>query len=508
MISRILGLVRDHYQAVFFGTGSVAAYWEIAYMLPNMLRNLLAEGVLSQSFIPIYSQAWKESPNRAKETAGSIVGFLILFLSGVVLAGILVFPFFLPVYVGRPLSEIALLLYLSQVLFGFILAVSLTAIFSGIAQTHEHFVFPSLSPILLNLSFIAGFLVLMPFGFHQELNAEILAWVVLGGGFLQLFVQIGYVFYHGWMPRIHINLRDPALRRIFSMMGPAVLGASVFQLNQMMDIALASYFIEEAGAIPALRFAHRLIQLPTGIIGVALSTTILPALAGLIRSGENHRSAREVVEAVGFALFLTLPAALGFLFLGPWIIHLLFHGGEWTYQSTSLTWLALKFYALAIPVYSFNKILTSSFYAYQDTKTPVKILFFTVAVNLLCNFVLIGPLKQGGLALSTAISSTVNFFLLNRALAKKMGSLPYADLSRSLLRLTPGIALLLILLSGLAYFFPYPLDTSGHVPYVQAVLVVGSGVGLGAVLYLTAAHLFGAPQMQIISEMLQRKIKR
>jgi putative peptidoglycan lipid II flippase len=203
-----------------------------------------------------------------------------------------------------------------------------------------------------------------------------------------------------------------------------------------------------------------------------------------------------------------VPAALGFLFLGPWIIHLLFHGGEWTYQSTSLTWLALKFYALAIPVYSFNKILTSSFYAYQDTKTPVKILFFTVAVNLLCNFVLIGPLKQGGLALSTAISSTVNFFLLNRALAKKMGSLPYADLSRSLLRLTPGIALLLILLSGLAYFCPYPLDTSGHVPYVQAVLVVGSGVGLGAVLYLTAAHLSGAPQMQIISEMLQRKIKR
>lgn len=511
MISRVLGLVRDHYQAVFFGTGPIAAFWEIAYMLPNMLRNLLAEGVLSQSFIPIYSQAMKESDRKAAETAGSIIGFLILFLSGIVLTGILVFPFFLPVYVGKPLGEIGLLLFLSQVLFGFILAVSLTAIFSGIAQTHEYFVFPSLSPILLNLSFIAGFLVLMPFGFNQELNAEILAWVVLGGGFLQLFVQIGYTYYKGWMPRIHINLKDPALRRIFSLMGPAVLGASVFQLNQMMDIALASYFIDEAGAIPALRFAHRLIQLPTGIIGVALSTTILPALAGLIRSGENHRSASEVVEAVGFALFLTVPAAFGFLFLGPWIIHLLFHGGEWTLYSTYLTWSALQFYALAIPIYSFNKILTSSFYAYQDTKTPVKILFLTVAVNLACNLVLIGPLKQGGLALSTAISSTVNFLLLNRALKKKMGALPYADLGRSLLRLAPAILLLLGLLLGLSYFMPYPMtdvpDASLHVdlPYSKAVLVVGLGAGVGAVLYLVTAHLTGAAQMRIISDMLRRR---
>ncbi len=505
MVSRVLGLLRDHYQAVFFGTGQIAAFWEIAYMLPNMLRNLLAEGVLSQSFIPIYSEALKESEQKAARTAGAIIGFLVLFLSGIVATGILVFPFFLPVYVGKPLEEIGLLLYLSQVLFGFILAVSLTAIFSGIAQTHEHFVFPSLSPILLNITFIAGFLVLLPLGFQQELNARILAWVVLGGGFLQLLVQILYVGIKGWMPDVHLDLKDPALMRIFSLMGPAVLGASVFQLNQMMDIALASYFIEETGAIAALRFAHRLIQLPTGIIGVALSTTILPALAGLIRSGEQGRTATEIVDAIGFALFLTLPAAIGFLFLGPWIIHLLFHGGEWTRYSTSLTWSALQFYALAIPIYSFNKILTSSFYAYQDTKTPVRILLVTVVVNLACNLFLIPLLQQGGLALSTAISSTVNFMLLSRSLSGKAGSLPFAALGRSLIRLLPALLLLVGLLLALHSVWPYPLaDLQQEVPYGRAVLVVALGAGGGALLYLLTAHLFGAPQMKVISDMFQR----
>ncbi|MBW7858916.1 MAG: murein biosynthesis integral membrane protein MurJ [Leptonema sp. (in: Bacteria)] len=513
MVSRVLGLVRDHYQAVFFGTGPIAAFWEIAYMLPNMLRNLLAEGVLSQSFIPIYSEALKNGKTEAAQTAGAIIGFLILFLTGIVAAGIAVFPVFLPIYVGKPLAEIGLLLYLSQVLFGFILAVSLTAIFSGIAQTHEHFIFPSLSPILLNITFISGFLALLAFDFEQSINAKILGWVVLIGGFLQLLVQIGYVATKGWMPKIHLNLKDRSLRRIFSLMGPAVLGASVFQLNQLMDIALASYFIENTGAIPALRFAHRLIQLPTGIIGVALSTTILPALSALIRSGKNDQSATEVVEAVGFALFLTLPAAIGFIFLGPWIIHLLFHGGEWTVYSTYLTWSALQFYAIAIPIYSCNKILTSSFYAYQDTKTPVKILFITVVVNLISNLILIHSLEQGGLALSTAISSTVNFVLLNRALKKKMGNLPYKELARSLIRLLPAIIVLIGLLLTIEYISPYPLtnlntDQLPVVSYRQAIVVVVGGVGFGAVFYLLIAYFSKATQIRIITDAVSKKLRK
>lgn len=512
MLSRVLGLIRDHYQAIFFGTGQVAAFWEIAFMLPNMLRNLLAEGVLSQSFIPIYAQSLCESDEAAARTAGSIIGFLSVFLTGVVATGILVFPVFLPIYVGRPLHEISLLLHLSQVLFGFIMAVSLTAIFAGIAQTHERFIVPSFSPILLNLTFIAGFVSLLPFSLSQELNATIQAWVVLGGGVLQLVFQVWYVRHCGWMPKIHINLRDPALRRIFSLMGPAVLGASVFQLNQLMDIALASYFIDDAGAIPALRFAHRLIQLPTGIIGVALSTTILPALTTLIRTGESHRSGEEVVGAIGFALFLTAPAAMGFLFLGPWIIHLLFHGGEWTVNSTQMTWMALQFYAVAIPVYSFNKILTSAFYAYQDTRTPVRILFVTVSVNLAANLVLIHFLKQGGLALSTAISATVNFLLLNLSLGTKMGSLPWSKLRGSLLRIGPAMLALGALLLWLNALWPYPSPDSGTivpvVPYSRAVLVVGVGAGLGGILYLFLCSYLKAPEMQVISDMLGRKFGR
>ena len=279
MCSRILGLIRDHYQAVFFGTGPLATAWEIAYMFPNMLRNLLADGVLSQSFVPIYSESLKKSKEEADRVAGIIISFLFLFLLILVGTGIAIFPAVLPFYAGKSPEESALLIELSQVMFVFILTASLTAMFSGISNTHLLFSVPALSPILLNIVLIGGYLILDPLHLDGESNARYLSRVVVVGGFLQLSFQMFYVWRKGHWPKFSLNIRDPALKKIFSLMAPAAIGASLFQLNQLLDIAIAGYFIpEEAGAVPGLRFAHRLIQLPTGIIGVALSTSILPAL--------------------------------------------------------------------------------------------------------------------------------------------------------------------------------------------------------------------------------------
>ncbi|MDH5656167.1 MAG: murein biosynthesis integral membrane protein MurJ, partial [Spirochaetia bacterium] len=405
IISRVLGLVRDHYQAVFFGTGPIATAWEIAYMFPNMLRNLLAEGVLSQSFIPVYSDALKKSETEGRRIAGIILSFLILFLAVLVTAGILIFPYFIPLYTGRNADESFLTIHLSQVMFFFIMTTSLTAIFAGISNTHNFFTIPAMSPILLNLVLIASFLSLDFFEFQSEINAEFLAWGVIAGGVLQLTFQGYHVFKIGRWPRFKLDLKDPALRKIFTLMAPAVLGAGLFQINQMMDIALASYFIEDIGAVPALRYAHRLIQLPTGIIGVALSTAILPALVASLRKGEDQKNSEELIFALSFSFFLTVPAGIGLYLLGPEIINTIFYGGAWDKTSTDATWLALQFYCLGVPLYSTNKILTSSYYAYQDTKTPIKIMIVTVFINLALNLSLIHSLKQGALALSTAISA-------------------------------------------------------------------------------------------------------
>lgn len=506
MISRVLGLFRDHFQAVFFGTGPVATAWEVAYMLPNMLRNLLAEGVLSQSFIPVYSDSLKESQSAANRAAGAIIGFLAVFLTGLVAAGILVFPFVIPLYTDQTPEEATLVVYLSQVMFGFILSVSLTAIFAGIAQTNEHFVVPAFSPILLNLVFITGFLVIGRFDFSAEKNARFLAFVVLGGGFLQLLFQIGYTWWCGWWPEIRLRLKDPALKKIFALMAPAVLGASLFQLNQLIDILLASHLVSVEGAIPGLRFAHRLIQLPTGIIGVALSTAILPAL---VRSIRNERppseNAQEFAKATGFSLFLTVPAAIGLFLLGPYIINLLFSGGQWNEESTAVTWHALQFYCLGVPFYSFNKILTSGFYAYQDTKTPVRVLGGTVIINLLINLGLIPVFEHGGLALSTAITSTLNCLILSSLFKRKTGAIPWPYVFKEVLRMVPGwLALAAVVFTWIRFG---PVDAAGSVR-LNSAIAVGGSIALAVPVYFLVSYLTGLSALTGLVSQIRSKFRR
>ena len=517
MGSRVLGLVRDHFQATFFGTGVVATAWEIAYTLPNMLRNLLAEGALAQAFIPVYSEALRESPEEARRVSGVIISFLFFFLICIVGLGIASFPFLLPAYTGQTSAEAALLIQLSQVMFVYILTVSLTSLFAGISNTHLFFTVPALSPILLNIVFISAFVVLIPRGNDAALNAQFLAMAVVAGGVLQLLVQVIFVRVKGWWPALTLRFRDPALRKIFVLMAPAVLGASLFQLNQLLDIFIASYFIPiEEGAVPALRFAHRLMQLPTGIVGTALSTAILPALTAGIREGRKGENAGELASALSFALFLTVPAGIGLLVLGPSIIDLLFYGGQWTEKSTEATWIALRFYCLGVPAYSINKILTSAFYAHQDTRTPVRVMLVVIVVNLALNLVLVHYLKQGGLALSTALGAMLTAVLLTRALRRKMEAIRWRDLARSLIKPVLLWAVILVFLlvlrhalaeQGIALAWGRVIAgwfDSPHIPRYTGLVHVAVSIPSVMVLYLGLAYVMGVEQLNVLRQLRRR----
>lgn len=518
VISRVLGLARDHYQAVFFGTGPIAAAWEIAFLLPNMLRNLLAEGVLAQSFIPIYSEGLRESEESAREAAGVILGFLFCFLLLLVALGIAVFPFVLPAFAGQAVGETALLVDLSRIMFVFIMTASLTAIFSGIANAHLLFTVPALSPILLNIVLISGYLLLGLTDLTPQRNAEVLAVVVSVGGVLQLLMQALYIWMRGLWPAIQLRLRHPALRKLGSLMAPAVLGASLFQLNQLFDIAIAGWFIDaKHGAVPGLRFAHRLIQLPTGIVGTALSTAILPALAAALRDPNrgNAENGRELVAALSFSAFLTVPAALGLWLLGPQIIDLLFYGGEWRADSSATVWVALRFYALGVPLYSANKILTSSFYAYQDTATPVRIMLVTVPFNFALNLSLVGPLLHGGLALSTCVTALATGTLLLRSLQKKIGQIPYAALGLGLLRQLPAYAVLALVVAGIGFFGRDLLGSTASflhnalpgqpLPRLLGLVEVGVAVPLAGAAYIGTALLMRLPEVDVFSRFWRRR---
>lgn len=493
--------MRDHFQAVFFGTGMISSAWEIAYMLPNMLRNLLAEGVLSQAFVPIYSSAIKDSEARAKRVAGVILVFLCVLLVIIVLAGTLLFPFVLPAYTARTGEDAALVVFLATVLFPFILTASLSAIFMGMANTRQSFLLPSLSPVLLNLLFIAGFLLVLAPSRSQEENIRTLAFITLLGGAAQLCFQAWHVWRNGWWPDFSTDASDPALRKVWTLMAPAVLGAGIFHLNQIMDVAIASYWIEDKGAITGIRFAQRLIQLPTGVIGVALSTAILPVLALAIREGKTERIPHELNHALSFSFFLNVPAAIGLFMLGPEIINLLFYGGSWDLNSTNITWLALQFYCLGVPLYSTNRILTSSFYAHEDTKTPVRILVTVVLINLGMNLILVHPMAQGGLALSSSISACLNSVLLYAALRKHVSGLTMKEAGQSILRQLPGYLLLAGFLLAVKLWLPDLLAIAGYpAPGVRtfAAAAVILGAGGGGLLYILSGFLMNLPELAFL----------
>jgi putative peptidoglycan lipid II flippase len=527
LISRVLGLFRDHFLARFFGTGIIATYWEIAYMLPNMLRNLFAEGILSQAFVPVYSESLKVSEEKAKKDSGKIILFLSLVLSIIVFLGIMSFPYLLPYYVGKPKEEIGLLILLAQILFGFIAFISLSSIFSGILYTHQKFIIPTLTPIFLNIEFIFTFLFFLVLSRWYKIDVEtiaiILAIMVLLGSFLVLAFQYYFVKKYGWDPEFEFSLQifsDPVIKKLFFLVAPAILGASIFQLNQLMDVFLASYFVNVEGAIPALRFAHRLIQLPTGLIGVAISTTILPIIASYIRNNESYeKSGEELIYAIRFSLFLTVPATIGLFILAPWIVHFLFSGGLWDLRSTFITLWALQFYVLGIPFYSTNKILTSTYYAFQDTKTPVKILIVVVVMNLFLNVLFIPFFQHGGLALSTSLSAFINTVLLFLFLKKKSIIIPY----RELLSFVRNIVLLIFVLMVYLYFvdklFYFPLEENRFslsfllthdfkqvdVPHrIEALKVLLVGILGSLILYFTLAKIFLKKEFMVILSIFKK----
>lgn len=493
--------MRDHFQAVFFGTGMISSAWEIAYMLPNMLRNLLAEGVLSQAFVPIYSSAIKESEARARRVAGVVLVYLSGLLVLLVLAGTLLFPLLMPAYTARSGEDAVLVVFLATVLFPFILTASLSAIFMGMANTRQSFLLPSLSPVLLNLIFIAGFLLILAPSRSQEENIKTLAFITIGGGAAQLIFQGWHVWRSGWWPEFSTDHSDPALRKVWTLMAPAILGAGIFHLNQIMDVAIASYWIEDKGAITGIRFAQRLIQLPTGVIGVALSTAILPVLAQAIREEKRERIPHELSHALSFSFFLNVPAAIGLFMLGPEIINLLFYGGSWDLKSTDLTWQALQFYCLGVPLYSTNRILTSSFYAHEDTRTPVRILVAVVLVNLCMNLVLVHPMAQGGLALSSSISACLNSVLLYAALRRHIDGLTIHEAAVSLLRQLPGYGLLIGFLLAVKVWLPDLLTAAGihsASPRTFAAVAVALGGGGGGLLYLASGFAMNLPELAFL----------
>jgi putative peptidoglycan lipid II flippase len=427
MLSRVLGLARELIFAGLFGAGRGMDAFLTAFRVPNLLRDLFAEGALSTAFITVFSQriatdgeasAWKLASKMATLTT---VFMSLVSLLGVVFAAQLI-GFLAP---GFPAEKAALTIHLTQIMYPFILMVSLAALVMGMLNAVNRFTAAALASSFFNIGSIAGGVV---FGWwldphFGERSLVGLAVGTLIGGLLQLGVQLPSLCKAGFRFVLDFNWRDPGVRQVLILMLPAVIAASAVQINVMVNTIFASKLGD--GPISWLSYAFRLMQLPLGVFGVAVATVTLPVVSRASALGDMGRFRSTLAKAMRLAVFLTLPSAVGLIVLAQPIIALIYQRGKFHDADTLHTAEALQYYAIGLVGYSCIKVLSPAFYAINRKWTPMMVSFLSIGMNLLLNWLFIFRLGMGhrGLALSTALSATVNFGLLYILMTRVSGSL-------------------------------------------------------------------------------------
>jgi putative peptidoglycan lipid II flippase len=418
LVSRITGFVRDVLVARMFGAGLETDAFFVAFRIPNLLRRLFGEGAFSQAFVPILGEyKAKHGTAQTKLLVDRVAGALAASLLVVTALGVAGAPVI--VYLTAPgfsatAEKFDLTVAMLRVTFPYILFISLVALAAGVLNTWRKFAVPAFTPTLLNLSFIVGALFLAP---YFDPPAMVLAWAVLAGGVLQLAFQVPYLARIGMLPRPRLGLDDPGVRRILILMGPAVLGVSVAQISLLINTIFASFL--RTGSVSWLYYADRLMEFPTGLLGVALGTILLPGLAKHHSEAASHAYSALLDWGLRLTFLLAVPAAAALAVLAVPLVATLFFHGRFDATDLEMTRRALLAYSVGLLGLILVKVLAPGFYARQNIRTPVKIALVTLAATQLMNVALIGPLKHAGLALAIALGACLNATLLYRGLRSR-----------------------------------------------------------------------------------------
>ncbi len=419
LLSRILGFVRDFVIARIFGAGMLTDAFFVAFKLPNLLRRLFAEGAFSQAFVPILGEyKSKHGELETRQLVDHVATLLFLILLVVTLLGMAAAP--LLVYISAPgfaadANKFALTVELTRITFPYILFMSLVALSGGVLNTWSRFAVPAFTPVLLNLAFIGMALFATPY-FDQPVMA--LAWAVFLGGALQLAFQLPSLKRIGMLPRFSINWQDAGVRRILKLMAPAVLGVSVAQVSLLINTIFASFL--STGSVSWLYYADRLMEFPSGMLGAALGTILLPSLAKYHAGRQFDDYSKLLDWGLRLTLLLAAPAALALAIIAVPLIATLFYHGAFTAVDVFKTRDALVAYSIGLLGLILIKVLAPGFYARQNVRTPVKIALVTLLVTQLLNIVFIYGLNlaHAGLALSIGLAACLNATLLYRGLRR------------------------------------------------------------------------------------------
>ena len=411
MVSRVLGYVRDFFIARIFGAGLATDAFFVAFKIPNLLRRLFAEGAFSQAFVPILAEYKNRTgAEDTKSLVDSIATVLLIALVVAAALGMAAAPLIVyltaPGFAAEP-EKFALTVTLLRITFPYIVFISLVALAAGILNTWNRFAVPAVTPTLLNVAFIVGAAFLAE---YFDPPVLVLAWAVFVGGFLQLVYQVPFLAKLGLLPRWRLDWSHPGLRRVLLLMAPAAFGVSVSQISLLLNQIFASFL--PTGSVSWLYYADRLMELPAGVLGVAVGTILLPSLSKYHASANTTEYSRLLDWGLRITVLLAVPAAVALAVLALPLITMLFHYGRFGAEDAWMTRQALVAYSLGLVGMILVKILAPGFYARQNVATPVKIGILTLVATQLMNLVLVAPLRHAGLALAIGLGACLNALLL------------------------------------------------------------------------------------------------
>ncbi len=509
MISRITGFIRDSIGGANLGAGLANDAYLAAFRIPNLLRDLFAEGALSSAFVPTFTDTTvKQGQEHAWRLVSVVVNFILVIMLGLILAGELWTPGLVRIIVpgfGNVPEKLALTIQLTRILLPFLAFVSLAAVFMGVLNSSDKFSIPAFAPVMFNLTMIfAGVMTMHMAGVKDspERIAVWWAWGAMLGGVLQMAIQLPMVFKLGFRWHWTLDWNHPGLRRIFTLMGPAIIGLSVTQINLFVNTILASYLPE--GSVTYLYYGNRLMQLPLGVFGVAIATALLPMSSKQLALGHKDEFVKTLSFGMRLLFVITVPAAVGIIVLSEPINRLLFQYGRFTPEAVKAVAYASVLYTLGLVAYAGVKVIVPTFYALKDSKTPLIAAVLAVVVNITLNLVFMKPLGYKGLALATSIAAFVNFGFLIYKLRVKVGPLDGRRILNSLVRicLASG-AMGFLIWSGSQGWLP---GAGEHVPRALMALKVFALIGLGVLAYAAFGWFFQVPEQKRVWTLVKAKV--
>ncbi len=498
-LSRIAGYARDVVIAYFFGaTALTDAFW-VAFRIPNLLRRLFAEGSLTISFIPVFTQ-YLETKNKeeAKKVADAVFTILVFLLILISIGGILLSPYIIKLFAaGFDESTFELAVSLNRIMFPYIIFISLTALSMGVLNSLRHFFAPAFSPVILNICIIVAVFFL-----YKNFNVPIYAAAVgvIAGGILQLIFQLPFLYGRGFLFSFRKQVRHPAVKKIGFLIIPQLFGVAVYNINILVNTQYASFMTE--GTISYLYFAERLIEFPLGIIAVSIATVLLPSLSSYVSKKEFDKFKETYSFTLRLMFFILIPALVGLIVLRVPICNLLYQRGEFDYAATVFTSQALLGYAVGLWAVGGIRITAPAFYSMQDTKTPVIIAFIAFIVNAVLGYVLgfTFGYKHTGLALASSISSIINFVLLFYLIERRVGNINIKSIIVLLVKLTAISGVMGVVIwriSKLTFWNESAFS-------LEKIGILAASIVIAAVIYFLLAKILKIEEADFLVKMIRR----